>query len=81
MIAEFVVWINIGDSGVWNSNIPQVIYIRRTPNHTENHVDYVALNHYYILRQICTQRYNIPTNPRSPRLPQGLFTVKHQLTA
>ena len=51
-----------GDNGLSVSFIPQVIYIRRTPNHRENNVDYVALNHYYIHWQIRTQKYNITTN-------------------
>ena len=34
-----------GDKKLSVSFIPQVIYIRRTPNPRENHVDYVALNH------------------------------------
>ena len=34
-----------GDNGVSIPSTSQVIYIRRTPNHRENHVDYIAPNH------------------------------------
>ena len=37
--------IRICDNGTPNSFIPQIISIRGTPNHSENHVDYIAHNH------------------------------------
>ena len=66
----------LGDNIVSVANMPQVIYIIRTPNHRENHADHVGTEP---LLHSLTNMYTATQYPNRltfPRLAQTSYTVE-----